>query len=241
MAAVLTAQVLAKEKLLDHVVRVDFEMVDPPEIRYEAGQYIILHTAERDGKVIKRSYSIASPPNPKGFSLCVKVVGLASQYISNLNPGDRVKFSGPWGLGKFTFPEKTEAEIVMMATGTGFSPIHGLLQSRVPAHPEKKFLFLWGLARESDIYNTAVLDDLATRHPHFSYRIILSEPDVSWQGKRGMLSRVFADEIGEAPGKEYFLAGNGAMIASVESQLKAREVMAAKIHKEVFFMPPAVS
>ena len=231
------AQVIANQKLRPDIVQVDFEMVDPPEIHYEAGQFIILQTAEQNGKIVKRSYSIASPPNPRGFSLCVKVVGVASQFVSELNSGDRVKFSGPWGMGKFTFPEKTEPEIVMMATGTGFSPIHSLLQSKLPAHPEKKFLFLWGLKREADIYNITILDELTARHPHFSYRLILSEPGQFWQGKRGLLSLVFSQEIGAAAGKEFFLAGNGVMITGVESELKAQGVPPERIHKEVFFMP----
>lgn len=239
MATVSTAQVIAKEKLLPNVVQVDFEMVNPPEIQYEAGQFIILHTVEQNGKVVKRSYSIASPPDPRGFSLCVKIVGLASQFIAALNPGDHVKFTGPWGMGKFTFPPQTEAEIVMMATGTGFSPIHGLLRSKLPVHPEKKFVFLWGLKREVDIFNVRILDELAGRYPHFSYRIILSEPGPSWRGKRGLLSDIFRDEIGVLQGKEYFLAGNGAMIADVESGLKESGISAEKIHKEIFFMPAA--
>lgn len=216
---------------------VDFEMVEPAEIRYEAGQYVILHTAEVDGKVVKRSYSIASPPSPSGFSLCVKIVGTASRFVSDLKPGDQVKFSGPWGVGKFTFPEKTEDQLVLMATGTGFSPIHALLQSKLPLHPEKKFLFLWGLNREEDIFHRDVLDGMAERHPHFSYRIILSDSGPSWTGKRGMLSDVFSGEIGTPAGREYFLAGNGAMIARVEAGLKSCGVPPEKIHKEIFFLP----
>lgn len=238
MATANTAEVLSVEKLLPDVAQVDFEMVDPPEIRYEAGQYIILHTAEHNGKVIKRSYSIASAPSPKGFTLCVKVVGLASQFVANLKPGDRVKFSGPWGAGKFTFPAGTQHTIVMMATGTGFSPIHSLLQSQVPAHPEKTFLFLWGLRSESNIFNLNMLDDLAARHPNFGYRILLSEPDLSWKGRRGLLSAVFPDELGSLDGKEFFLAGNGEMIAGAEARLKANGVPPERIHKEIFFMPP---
>ncbi len=240
MATALTARVITKDDIGPDVVQVDFEMVDPPEIRYEAGQYIILHTAEQNGKVVKRSYSIASPPNSRGFSLCVKVVGVASQFVSDLKSGDQVKFSGPWGMGKFTFPEKTESEIVLVATGTGFSPINSILHSKLAAHPETKFLFLWGLKREQDIYLQNVLDEAAKKHPHFSYRIILSDASPSWPGKRGMLSKVFSDEIGAVDGKEYFLAGNGAMIVRVEGYLKGHGVPVEKIHKEIFFLPAEV-
>ena len=194
--------------LIPNVVGVDFAMVEPPQINYNAGQYVILHTTGPNGNVVKRSYSISSPPAAAGFSLCVKIVGDASQYIADLKPGDPVKFSGPWGMGKFTFPEKTENEIVMIATGTGLSPIYSLLSGNLSAHPDKRFLFLWGLKKESDIFYTKELEDLAQKYLNFAFRIVLSEAGSAWTGKRGMLSDVFAAEIGDLGGKEYFLAGN---------------------------------
>lgn len=231
------AAVKSKETLLSDVVKVDFEMIEPPEIRYDAGQYIILHTAEENGKVVKRSYSIASPPSPRGFSLCVKVVGTASKFISELQPGRQVKFSGPWGAGKFTFPKETEPDIVMMATGTGISPIYSLLRSVLPVCPAKKFLFLWGLKKETDVFFQKELDELVSAHSNFSYRIVLSEPGQSWSGPRGVLSAVFAAETGRLSGKEYFLAGNGAMISAVEPALHSAGVSPSRIHKEIFFLP----
>ncbi|OGH58513.1 MAG: hypothetical protein A3G34_08595 [Candidatus Lindowbacteria bacterium RIFCSPLOWO2_12_FULL_62_27] len=213
-------------------------MVDPAEIRYESGQFIILHTVEQNGKTVKRSYSIASPPDPRRFSLCVKIVGPASRFIANLNLQDQVKFSGPWGMGKFTFPEMTENEIVLLASGTGLSPVMSILQSKLPLHPEKKFRFLWGLKREGDIYNRPELDGLAARHPCFSYQIVLSDAPPEWRGKRGMLSEVLPSEIDSPAGKEFFMAGNGAMIAAVETYLRAHGALPEKIHKEIFFCPP---
>lgn len=237
MATVQTARAVSKEMLKPNIAKVCFEMVDPPQIQYQAGQYIILHTAEQNGKIVKRSYSIASAPDPKEFSLCVKVVGTASRFIADLNPGDQVRFSGPWGLGKFTFPEHTESEIVMLAGGTGISPVFSLLAGRLPVHPEKKFLFLWGLKKEEDVFYQRELEDLRRKHAHFEYRVVLSEPDASWQGPRGLLSAAFVNEVGKFEGKEYFLAGNGNMINIMEVVLKSKGVAPEKIHKEIFFLP----
>lgn len=212
-------------------------MAEPAEIQYESGQFVILHAGEVNGKPVKRSYSIASAPTAKGFSVCVKIVGHASQFLADLKPGDPVKFSGPWGKGKFTFPNETEPAIVMLATGTGLSPILSHLLRHLPVHADKTFLLLWGLKREEDIYNREMLDELANRYAHFSYKIILSEPGPAWQGKRGVLSACFSEETGPTAGKEFFLAGNGAMIEVVEGYLKDSGVPPARIHKEVFFQP----
>ncbi|MBI4179367.1 FAD-dependent oxidoreductase [bacterium] len=240
MAAPSTARVISKTMLRPQIAEAEFEMVDPPEIKYVSGQYIILHTVEKDGKVVKRSYSIASPPDPKRFRLCVKVVGTASAYVANLNPGDLVKFSGPWGMGKFTFPETTEDHIVFIAGGTGLSPIRSHLENLVPAHPGKTFRLLWGNRREEDVYQADALEKLAADNPHFSYKLFLEDPGPGWTGGRGRLSDHAAEEIGEPEGREFFLAGNGEMIARIVADLSARGVLPAKIHKEIFFLPPVI-
>lgn len=237
MAEAKAARVVKKVLLRPHITQVDFEMVEPAEIQYAAGQYIILHTAEENGKIIKRSYSISSPPSARTFSLCVKIVGTASKFVADLKSGDPVRFSGPWGAGKFTFPAETENEIVMAASGTGLSPVYSLLTSHVPAHPQKKFLLLWGNKKEGDVYYLKELEDLSRAWPNFSFRIFVEEAGPGWTGGRGVLSEIFPRDIGDPKGKEYFLAGNGAMIAAVESRLKAHGVPPARIHKEVFFIP----
>lgn len=232
------AKVVQHSFLTPSVVWLDLEMIEPQTVEYEAGQFLIAHTISPDGKTVKRSYSIASVPSQNRLSLCVKIVGPSSTHLSRLKPGDELSFSGPWGKGKFTWPAAPmENEIVMLATGTGYSPIRAHLLSALPRHPEKKFYFLWGLRHEGDIFGVEELANLAAAHPHFRWEITLSQPSSGWTGKRGRISQRIAEDFSSYAGKEYFLSGNGKMIEEVENFLQAEGVAGQRLHHEIYFLP----
>lgn len=116
--------------------------------RYLAGQSagIVPPGADANDKPHKiRLYSIAS--NAEGddsknntLSLCVKrlvyqsetgeeVRGVCSNYLCDLKPGDKVSLTGPTGKA-FLMPDAPNANIVMIATGTGIAPFRAFLKER---------------------------------------------------------------------------------------------------------------
>jgi benzoyl-CoA 2,3-dioxygenase component A len=92
-----------------------------------------------------RLYSVASPrdgerPNHNNLSLTVKRVvetrpdgavhrGVASNYLCDLQKGDEVKVTGPFG-DSFLMPNHPQANIVMICTGTGSAPFRGFTERR---------------------------------------------------------------------------------------------------------------
>ena len=59
-----------------------FKLVEPSVLEFRAGQFVILNVP-KDGKVVKRAYSIASPPHEQGvLEFCIQHVdgGIASTY-----------------------------------------------------------------------------------------------------------------------------------------------------------------
>ena len=63
-----------------------FKLVEPPSLTFKAGQFIILNVP-KNGAVVKRAYSIASPPHdPRAIELCIQHVesGIASTYFWSL-------------------------------------------------------------------------------------------------------------------------------------------------------------
>ena len=59
------------------------KLVDPPTLEFRAGQFIILNVPH-EGKIVKRAYSIATPPHePNAIELCVQHAegGIASTYF----------------------------------------------------------------------------------------------------------------------------------------------------------------
>ncbi len=100
-----------------------------------------------------RQYSIASPrngerPGYNNASLTVKRVledhqgrpvrGVASNYLCDLQVGDRVQVIGPFGTS-FLMPNHPKSHIVMICTGTGSAPMRAMTEWRRRLRSSGKF------------------------------------------------------------------------------------------------------
>lgn len=91
-----------------------------------------------------RLYSVASPrdgerPRYNNLSLTVKrvtqdhegkaVVGVASNYLCDVNKGDSVRVVGPYGT-TFLMPNHPGSSLLMVCTGTGSAPMRAMTERR---------------------------------------------------------------------------------------------------------------
>jgi benzoyl-CoA 2,3-dioxygenase component A len=100
-----------------------------------------------------RQYSVASPRNGEragynNLSLAVKRVledhqgkpvrGVASNYLCDLQVGDKVQVTGPFGTS-FLMPNHPHSSIVMICTGTGSAPMRAMTEWRRRQRNSGKF------------------------------------------------------------------------------------------------------
>lgn len=85
---------------------------------------------------LPRLYSVSSPrdgerPNFNNLSLTVKREknGICSNYLCDLNAGDQVALTGPFGA-TFLLPSDPAAHLLMICTGTGAAPFRGFTMRR---------------------------------------------------------------------------------------------------------------
>jgi len=83
-----------------------------------------------------RLYSVASArdgerPNTNNLALTVKreKSGVCSNYLCDLNRGDKVEITGPFGA-TFLIPDDPQAKLVMICTGTGSAPFRAFTERR---------------------------------------------------------------------------------------------------------------
>src|SRR3989304_3532836 len=91
-------------------------MVEPPELDFEAGQWISVPFGPQPG----RAWSILSPPTRKRtipLSVDVAPGGMGSQWLRALKPGDPVEFKGP--TGGFVLNRADPRRAVFAARGIG--------------------------------------------------------------------------------------------------------------------------
>ncbi|WP_411871913.1 FAD-binding oxidoreductase [Vulcanococcus limneticus] len=116
-----------------------------PQLHYVEGQSIgiIPDGEDANGKPHKlRLYSIASTrhgDNLQGntVSLCVRqlqyekdgetINGVCSTFLCDIDPGAKVRITGPVGK-EMLLPDDEEANIIMLATGTGIAPMRTYLR-----------------------------------------------------------------------------------------------------------------
>jgi ferredoxin--NADP+ reductase len=163
------------------------------DLHYVEGQSIgiIPDGTDDRGKPNKiRLYSIASTRHgdyvdDKTVSLCVRqleykhpetgetVYGVCSTFLKNLNPGDPVKITGPVGK-EMLLPEDPEANIIMMATGTGIAPFRAYLwrmfkdneKAANPGYQFKGFAWLiFGIPTTPNILYHQELEELQAKYP----------------------------------------------------------------------------
>ena len=147
---------LLKDGAIGRVNHITFDLKDSdPFLNYVEGQSIGIMPAGEDanGKPHKlRLYSIASTRHGDNFegntvSLCVRqlqyekegqtINGVCSTYLCDIKPGDKVKITGPVGK-EMLLPEEEDANIVMLATGTGIAPMRAYLRRMFEATEKEK-------------------------------------------------------------------------------------------------------
>lgn len=135
--------------------------------------------------------------------------GRMSRYLSSLAVGDQVLISRP--EGSFS-EEQFEAanEIVMLAAGTGFTPMMKLIRQYLSANPHKTCKLLFFNRTANDIYYKQQLDELTASNQNFSVLHILSNADASWQGVRGRVNKELLEEHlpRYCDGQRLFLCGH---------------------------------
>jgi ferredoxin--NADP+ reductase len=137
---------LVAEGAIGRVNHITFDLAGgDPQLHYVEGQSIgiIPEGSDAAGKPHKlRLYSIASTRHGDNMadhtvSLCVRqleyekdgqtIYGVCSSYLCDIQPGAKVKITGPVGK-EMLLPEDEEANVIMLATGTGIAPMRTYLR-----------------------------------------------------------------------------------------------------------------
>ena len=176
---------VSSAKLAPSVRRLVFARTDGHPLEFSAGQWLNL-VLPLPGGEIRRAYSIASPPNgTPEFELAVTEVtaGPGSSYLAALAPGVKLRAIGPQGF--FTRATLDPAPALMVATGTGVTPLYSMMQTALAARSQTPMWLLLGVRREGDLLYRRELESLAARNAVVRVHFTLSQGEPDWTGRRG--------------------------------------------------------
>ena len=102
------------------------------------------------------------------------VLGVASNYLCDLRPGDRVPVTGPNGK-RFVLPaDPALHNYVFFATGTGIAPFRGMLMDLLRLGVPSRIVLVMGAPYASDLLYHQDLLRWQAEHPNFRYLTAIS-------------------------------------------------------------------
>jgi ferredoxin-NADP reductase len=163
-----------------------------------------------DGKKMTRSYSICSSPARSGYvEITPKRVseGCVSVFLNDrASVGLTIEANGPFG--QFFWDESKHRNVVLLAAGSGITPMMAMLRYMDDLCLETTATLLYCVRTASDIMFESELEQLRSRLRSFQYHVLLSQPHAEWSGPRGRISREFiADTVKDPASTTYFLCG----------------------------------
>ena len=212
----------------------DFEIEN--EYHPDWDQYKIWDLVANNDEPVFRAYSMANhPAEGNRVMLNVRIAtpppslwneappGLASSYIFNLKPGDKVTISGPYG--EF-FIKDTERAMVYIGGGAGMAPMRShLFHLFQTLKTGRKVSFWYGARSVREMFYDEHFKEIENKFPNFSYNVALSEPmeEDNWSGHTGFIHQVLHDEYlknHEDPTEiEYYMCGPPPMINACDGML----------------------
>ncbi len=190
-----------------------------------------------DGKKLTRSYSICSSPARSGYvEITPKSVGrgCASVFLNErASVGMTVEANGAFGL--FCFDESKHRNVVLLAAGSGITPMISMLRYIDDLCLETTVTLLYCVRTSNDIIFHGELEELRGRLKNFQHHILLSQPHPEWLGRRGHVSREFIEDTIQKPAStDFFLCGPPPFMEASRSILTGLGVKPERIMQESF-------
>ncbi len=207
------------------IKEVRLALLEPEEISHQPGQYAQVRAPSPDGPVF-RAYSISSPVyEPRVVELIVRLVpgGIGSTYLHNVQEGDTVTFTGPFG--EFRLNEDPQVEIVCVGGGCGMAPMRNIIYSLYERWPERACWLFFGCRTTQDIFYLDEYEQLAREHPNFRVIYALSdplEPGEQWDGETGFIHLSVDKHLEAGVKRQAFLCGPPPMIEAVTRVLEEK-------------------
>ncbi|MDR3412684.1 MAG: CDP-6-deoxy-delta-3,4-glucoseen reductase [Formivibrio sp.] len=230
----LPARVEKINKVSHDVVVLSLRLPPSEKFLFLAGQYIDIHTS--NGK--KRSFSLANAPQDAGLlELHIRHAGGEySGYVWNtMKEREILRFTGP--LGSFFLREDTQKPIILIATGTGFAPIKGMLEQAFAKGIERKIVLYWGARNLGEIYMPDLPKGWQSEHANFSFIPVLSDPleQDRWTGRTGLVHEAVLEDFGNFAPYQVYACGAPVMVEAAHEALTARGLPRDEFYSDAFF------
>jgi len=232
-------QVLSLHDLAHDIKEIRLKLINPGEMSFRPGQYIQVKIPPY-GQVkrpVFRTYSLAGKPSEKQeLELEVKYVpnGISTTFIhKHLKEGDLLSINGPHGNA---FPVDGPRNVILVAGGSGMSPVKSVLLDMVSRHDNRRIRYFFGAKSRRDLFLLDLMRRFEDELEDFQFIPALSDPAPgdNWPGEKGLISDVMDRNIPDIADTIAYLCGSPPMIDACVKVLRDKGLPGELIHYDKF-------
>lgn len=200
------------ERLSHDVMLVHLKLPETERLQFLAGQYV--EFILKDGR--RRAFSIANAPHHDEYlELHIRHVSGGSftgHVFDEMKDLALLRIEGP--LGSFYLREDSQRPLLMMAGGTGFAPLKGMLEHAFFIGLDRPMHLFWGVGALRDLYMDEIAREWEKQFPNFTYTPVLSDPEQGdqWQGATGLVHEILMSHYSDLSEFDIYMSGPPAMI-----------------------------
>ena len=232
----LLLQLVRTERQTQDCISLRFRVGEGGMLQAKPGQFLTFDWL-LNGERLRRSFSISSSPlQVKLIEITVKKnpKGCVSHFLNERAAvGLTVEARGPFG--RFHFDETIHKRIVLLAGGSGITPMMSMLRYIDDLALDTEVTLFYSVRTREDIIFGSELETLEERLAKLQRVVVLTRPDDGWGGEKGRLSReLILKHLGDFSDRTFFLCGPQPFMEHVKGLLLAAAVPAEKILEERF-------
>ncbi len=225
-------KVASMERLNDEVMSLHLTLPESERLQYLAGQYV--EFILEDGR--RRAFSIANAPHDDAtLEFHIRHIEggeFTSHVFDDMSKGEILRIEGP--LGTFFLREDSERPIIMLATGTGFGPVKGIVEHAIAEHSHRRIYIYWGARTEDGLYMHDLAQKWAAENANIEYRPVLSQPEEGWDGRKGYVQDAVLADFDDLSGFELYACGHPQMVHSAKAALAEKGLEGDHCYSDAF-------
>ncbi|MDQ6784297.1 MAG: ferredoxin reductase family protein [Actinomycetota bacterium] len=217
----------------DGVVSVWVRGVRLDELGARAGQFFLWRFVTPGHIWSAHPYSVSAVPTSHRLRITVRAVGGHSAALANLHHGTPVLAEGPFGT--FTEKRRTRSGVVLIAGGSGISPIRALAEAFTVSRPGSpgEVVVLYRVSHDANLALRDELDRLATRRGLTVLYLVGSRAGLGYDPLGAQhLGRIVPD----VRRRDVFVCGPPGMTVATIAALRHLGVAERQIHTEEFVL-----
>jgi aquacobalamin reductase/NAD(P)H-flavin reductase len=210
-----------------------YKVLLKPEVQVDfiPGQYLNFVMSDDD----KRPFSIASAPGSEFIELQIGAFdenSYAMQVIERIQNNTSVTVEIP--LGNAGLINDSKRPLLLLAGGTGFSYIKSMFEYLAQQGSERAVTVYWGVREPSALYELAQTEACINRIANSQFIPVVQTPDVTWQGRTGLLHQAAMADIENFSEYDIYLAGRFDMVGIIRDDFVKRGALVEHMYADAF-------